>query len=48
LRFDRIAGQSDDHVAVGLFSSRSGRDLDWEYQEHGELKTVAMRSGAGD
>jgi DNA-binding transcriptional LysR family regulator len=33
-----------DHLAVGFFSSRTGRDLDWEYEEHGELKTLAMRS----
>ncbi|PRX28734.1 DNA-binding transcriptional LysR family regulator [Paraburkholderia sp. BL18I3N2] len=40
----RTPADLDDHVAVGFFSSRSGRDLDWEYLEQGELKTVAMRS----
>lgn len=32
------------HVAVGFFSSRTGRDLDWEYEEDGEPRTVPMRS----
>ncbi|MFM0551840.1 LysR family transcriptional regulator [Paraburkholderia sediminicola] len=40
----RTPADLDDHVAVGFFSSRSGRDLDWEYMEQGELKTLAMRS----
>ncbi|AIO36683.1 bacterial regulatory helix-turn-helix, lysR family protein [Burkholderia cenocepacia] len=35
-----------DHVAVGYFSSRTGRELDWEYadMDSGELHTVKMRS----
>jgi LysR family transcriptional regulator, regulator for bpeEF and oprC len=32
------------HVAVGFFSSRTGRDLDWEYEEDGEMRFVKMRS----
>lgn len=35
-----------DHVAVGYFSSRTGRELDWEYadMDTGALQTVKMRS----
>lgn len=35
-----------DHVAVGYFSSRTGRELDWEYvdMDSGALQTVKMRS----
>ncbi|AOI60269.1 LysR family transcriptional regulator [Burkholderia diffusa] len=35
-----------DHVAVGYFSSRTGRELDWEYadMDSGTLQTVKMRS----
>ncbi|HKT66362.1 LysR substrate-binding domain-containing protein [Burkholderia sp. 22313] len=35
-----------DHVAVGYFSSRTGRELDWEYadMDSGVLQTVTMRS----
>lgn len=33
-----------DHVAVGYFSSRAGRELEWEYVEAGEHKRVRMRS----
>lgn len=35
-----------DHVAVGYFSSRTGRELDWEYADldTGELHAVKMRS----
>ncbi|CAB3760227.1 LysR family transcriptional regulator [Paraburkholderia solisilvae] len=33
-----------DHVAVGFFSNRTGRDLDWEFEEDGELRTVSMSS----
>lgn len=32
------------HLAVNYFSSRTGRDLAWEYVEDGELKTLKMRS----
>lgn len=33
------------HYAVNFFSSRSGRDMDWEYvDEQGVTRTVAMRS----
>ncbi|TKC92521.1 LysR family transcriptional regulator [Trinickia terrae] len=32
------------HVAVGFFSNRTGRDLDWEYEEDGEMRFVKMRS----
>lgn len=32
------------HLAVNYFSSRTGRDLAWEYVEDGELKTFKMRS----
>ena len=35
-----------DHVAVGYFSSRTGRELDWEYadMDSGEMHTVKMHS----
>ncbi|KAB0641053.1 LysR family transcriptional regulator [Burkholderia latens] len=35
-----------DHVAVGYFSSRTGRELDWEYldMDSGALQTLKMRS----
>lgn len=32
------------HSAVNFFSSRSGRDLPWEYREDGEDFTIQMRS----
>ena len=32
------------HYAVNFFSSQSGRDLDWEYEEDGRSRTLAMRS----
>ena len=32
------------HYAVNYFSSQSGRDLDWEYEEDGHSHTIAMRS----
>ncbi|WP_323121144.1 LysR family transcriptional regulator [Burkholderia alba] len=35
-----------DHVAVGYFSSRTGRELDWEYadMDTGEVRAVKMRN----
>ncbi|MES2933272.1 MAG: LysR family transcriptional regulator [Pseudomonadota bacterium] len=32
------------HVAVNYFSSRTGRDLDWEYRADGKDHTLKMRS----
>jgi LysR family transcriptional regulator for bpeEF and oprC len=32
------------HVAINYYSSQTGRDLDWEYQEDGKDRTVVMRS----
>lgn len=32
------------HYAVNFFSSQTGRDLDWEYVEDGQTRTVGMRS----
>ncbi|MDC8758104.1 LysR family transcriptional regulator [Janthinobacterium fluminis] len=32
------------HYAVNFFSSQSGRDLDWEYEEDGATRTLSMRS----
>ncbi len=32
------------HYAVAFFSGRSGRELDWEYQEGGRVHTLPMRS----
>jgi len=32
------------HHAVNFFSSQSGRDLDWEYEEDGQTHTIGMRS----
>lgn len=31
------------HVLVNFFSSRTGRDLPWEYEQAGELKTLKMQ-----
>lgn len=33
-----------EHVAVGFFSSRSGRDFDWEFLQDGKVRLVKMRS----
>lgn len=33
-----------DHYAVNFFSSRTGRDLDWEYHEQGHDLTLKMRA----
>jgi LysR family transcriptional regulator, regulator for bpeEF and oprC len=33
-----------DHLAVGFFSSHTGRDLPWEYEEDGERRAITMRS----
>jgi LysR family transcriptional regulator, regulator for bpeEF and oprC len=33
-----------EHFAVNFFSSRTGRDLPWEYVENGEQKTLKMQS----
>jgi DNA-binding transcriptional LysR family regulator len=32
------------HTAVGYFSGATQRELDWEYLDHGTLRTLAMRS----
>lgn len=32
------------HLAVNYFSSRTGRDLPWEYVEAGEVRTLKVRS----
>jgi LysR family transcriptional regulator for bpeEF and oprC len=32
------------HLAVNFFSTRTGRDLDWEYVEAGQERSVKMRS----
>ncbi|MEC5163441.1 LysR family transcriptional regulator, regulator for bpeEF and oprC [Janthinobacterium sp. CG_23.3] len=32
------------HYAVNFFSSQSGRDFDWEYQEDGATRSMVMRS----
>jgi LysR family transcriptional regulator for bpeEF and oprC len=32
------------HYAVNFFSSQGGRDLDWEYLEDGETRSMVMRS----
>jgi DNA-binding transcriptional LysR family regulator len=32
------------HYQVKFFSSQTGRDMEWEYQEDGENRTLAMRS----
>ncbi len=32
------------HTAVNFFSSQTGRDMDWEYEEAGQTRTLAMRS----
>ncbi|VWB37395.1 LysR family transcriptional regulator [Burkholderia lata] len=42
----RSPDELPDHVAVGYFSSRTGRELDWEYadMDSGELHAVKMRS----
>ncbi|AKJ31818.1 transcriptional regulator [Caldimonas brevitalea] len=33
-----------DHWAVNYFSSRTGRDLDWEYEQDGEVRSLKLRS----
>ncbi|CAB3752279.1 transcriptional regulator [Burkholderia sp. MSh2] len=42
----RSPDELPDHVAVGYFSSRTGRELDWEYMDmdSGEMHAVKMRS----
>ncbi|NHV24886.1 LysR family transcriptional regulator [Burkholderia sp. D-99] len=42
----RSPDELPDHVAVGYVSSRTGRELDWEYadMDSGELHAVKMRS----
>ncbi|ABB11349.1 LysR family transcriptional regulator [Burkholderia sp. Ac-20384] len=42
----RSPDELPDHVAVGYFSSRTGRELDWEYadMDSGQLHAVKMRS----
>ncbi|WP_175882823.1 LysR family transcriptional regulator [Burkholderia sp. BCC0044] len=42
----RSPDELPDHVAVGYFSSRTGRELDWEYadMDSDEVHTVKMRS----
>ncbi|MCA8274095.1 LysR family transcriptional regulator [Burkholderia sp. AU30280] len=42
----RSPDELPDHVAVGYFSSRTGRELDWEYadMDTGQLHAVKMRS----
>ncbi|ELW9448067.1 LysR family transcriptional regulator [Burkholderia cenocepacia] len=42
----RSPDELPDHVAVGYFSSRTGRELDWEYadMDSGELHVVKMHS----
>ncbi|BAX61532.1 LysR family transcriptional regulator [Burkholderia stabilis] len=42
----RSPDELPDHIAVGYFSSRTGRELDWEYadMDSGELHTVKMHS----
>ncbi|WKB54975.1 LysR family transcriptional regulator [Eleftheria terrae] len=32
------------HWAVNFFSSRTGRDLDWEYEENGQTRLLKLRS----
>ena len=42
-----MPGTPDDlpqHVAVGFFSNRTGRDLDWEYEQDGEMRFLKMHS----
>jgi DNA-binding transcriptional LysR family regulator len=33
-----------DHVAVGFFSTRTGRDLDWVFDVDGEPRAISLRS----
>ncbi|KWO79790.1 transcriptional regulator [Burkholderia ubonensis] len=42
----RSPDELPEHVAVGYFSSRTGRELDWEYadMDTGEMHAVKMRS----
>ncbi|MCA3823130.1 MAG: LysR family transcriptional regulator [Burkholderia sp.] len=42
----RSPDELPDHVAVGYFSSRTGRELDWEYadMDSGDVHTVKMHS----
>lgn len=39
-----LAALREGHYAVNFFSSRTGRDLPWEYMENGELHTLKLPS----
>lgn len=38
----RILAELEKHVMINYFSSRTGRDLPWEYMQNGELKTLKL------
>lgn len=40
----RTLADLSEHVAVNYFSSRTGRDLEWEYREGGKDRSLKMRS----
>ncbi|WP_034292122.1 LysR family transcriptional regulator [Herbaspirillum sp. RV1423] len=39
----RTLADLEQHVMVNYFSSRTGRDLPWEYMQNGELKTLKLQ-----
>ncbi|WP_034380879.1 LysR family transcriptional regulator [Herbaspirillum sp. CF444] len=38
----RTLAELEKHVMINYFSSRTGRDLPWEYMQNGELKTLKL------
>jgi len=39
----RTLAELEQHVMINYFSSRTGRELPWEYMQNGELKTLKLR-----
>src|SRR5450830_1426754 len=39
----RTLAELEQHVMINYFSSRTGRDLPWEYMQNGELKTLKLQ-----
>ena len=39
----RTLAELDKHMMINYFSSRTGRDLPWEYMQNGELKTLKLQ-----
>jgi DNA-binding transcriptional LysR family regulator len=39
----RTLAELEQHTMINYFSSRTGRELPWEYMQNGELKTLKLR-----